>query len=107
MNSTAPREDLLRKLINDGEVSGKLLEFTLIHGPIGLGSARFLLVGAGKRETFSGSVARKVVGAATRYLKNRSIRNFALLAREKDRTEEFAQAFAEAVVTAEFRIRQI
>ncbi len=93
---------LLRKLINDGEVSGKMLEFTLIHGPIGLGSARFLLVGAGKREAFSGSVARKVVGAATRYLKNRSIRKFALLARDKDRTEEFAQAFAEAVVAANF-----
>jgi leucyl aminopeptidase len=93
---------LLRKLINDGEVSGKLLEFTLIHGPIGLGSARFLLVGAGKREAFNGSVARKVIGAAVRYLKNRSIRKFALLAREKDRTEDFAQAVAEAVVTANF-----
>jgi leucyl aminopeptidase len=93
---------LLRKLINDGEVSGKMLEFTLIHGPIGLGAARFLLVGAGKREAFNGSVARKVVGAALRYLKNRSIRKFALLAREKDRTEDFAQAVAEAVVTANF-----
>jgi leucyl aminopeptidase len=93
---------LLRKLINDGEVSGKILEFTLIHGPIGLGASRFLLVGAGKREAFNGSVARKVVGAALRYLKNRSIRKFALLAREKDRTEDFAQAAAEAAVTANF-----
>lgn len=93
---------LLRKLINDGEVSGKMLEFTLIHGPIGLGASRFLLVGAGKREAFNGSVARKVVGAAVRYLKSRSIRKFALLAREKDRTEDFAQAAAEAVVTANF-----
>jgi leucyl aminopeptidase len=93
---------LLRKLINDGEVSGKMLEFTLIHGPIGLGASRFLLVGAGKREAFNGSVARKVVGAALRYLKNRSIRKFALLAREKDRTEDFAQAAAEAAVTANF-----
>ncbi|MEQ1473522.1 MAG: leucyl aminopeptidase [Candidatus Acidiferrum sp.] len=93
---------LLRKLINDGEVSGKMLEFTLIHGPIGLGASRFLLVGAGKREAFNGTVARKVVGAALRYLKSRSIRKFALLAREKDRTEDFAQAVAEAVVTANF-----
>ncbi len=93
---------LLRKLINDGEVSGKMLEFTLIHGPIGLGASRFLLVGAGKREAFNGTVARKVVGSALRYLKSRSIRKFALLAREKDRTEDFAQAVAEAVVTANF-----
>ena len=27
---------LLRKLIQDGEVTGKMLEFTLLHGPIGL-----------------------------------------------------------------------
>jgi leucyl aminopeptidase len=93
---------LLRKLINDGEVSGKMLEFTLIHGPIGLSASRLLLVGAGKREQFGGATARKVVGAALRYLKSRSIKKFAFLAREKDRTEDFAQVVAEAVVTANF-----
>jgi leucyl aminopeptidase len=93
---------LLSKLAKGGEVSGKMLEFTLIHGPIGLSAFRLLVVGAGKRDQFTGIVARKVIGAATRYLKARSVRNFAILAREKERTEDFAQAVAEAVVIANF-----
>jgi leucyl aminopeptidase len=93
---------LLHKLVKDGEVSGKMLEFTLLHGPIGLSAARLLIVGAGKRDQFTSAVARKVVGAALRYLKARSIKRFAVLAREKDRTEDFAQAVAEAVIIANF-----
>jgi leucyl aminopeptidase len=93
---------LLRKLVNDGEVSGKMLEFTLLHGPIGLTAARLLIVGAGKRDAFTGAVARKVVGAAVRYLKARSLKKFAFLVREKDRTEEFVQAITEAAVIANF-----
>ena len=93
---------LLRKLIQDGEVTGKMLEFTLLHGPIGLAASRFILVGAGKREQFNAASARKVVGAALRYLKGKSIKRFTIFAREKDRTEEFAQAVAEAVITANF-----
>jgi leucyl aminopeptidase len=93
---------LVSKLAKDGEISGKMLEFTLIHGPLGLAAPRLLLVGAGKRDHFNAAVARKVLGAALRYLKSRSIKNFAILARDKDRTEDFAQAVAEAVVTANF-----
>ena len=93
---------LLRKLVNDGEVSGKMLEFTLLHGPIGLSAARLLIVGAGKRDAFTGAVARKVVGAAVRYLKARSLKKFVFLVREKDRTEEFVQAITEAAVIANF-----
>src|ERR1700724_35286 len=93
---------LLRKLVKGGEVSGKMLEFTLIHSPQGLKAARLLVVGAGKREQFTATVPRKVTGAALRYLKARSIKKFAILAPDKDRTEEFAQAVAEAVVIANF-----
>jgi len=93
---------LLRKLVKGGEVSGKMLEFTLIHSPQGLKAARLLLVGAGKRDHFNGAAARKVTGAALRYLKARSIKKFAILAPDKDRTDDFAQGVAEAVVIANF-----
>ena len=46
---------LLRKLAKSGELTGKTLEFTLIHAPAGLKAARLLLVGAGKREQFNGA----------------------------------------------------
>jgi leucyl aminopeptidase len=93
---------LLQKLTKSGELTGKTLEFTLMHGPAGLKAARLLLVGAGKREQWNSSMLRKMVGAALRYLKTRSIKNFALLVREGHTTEEFAQAIAEGALAADF-----
>jgi len=93
---------LLQKLAKSGEVTGKTLEFTLVHSPAGLKAARLLLVGAGKREQWNSSTLRKIVGAALRYLKARSVKNFALLVREGHATEESAQAAAEGALTANF-----
>ena len=93
---------LLRNLAKSGELTGKTLEMTLIHAPAGLKSARLLLVGAGKREQFTSATLRKIAGAALRYLKARSVKQFAFLVRENDATEESAQAIAEGVLTANF-----
>src|SRR5438132_3997725 len=93
---------LLRKLAKSGELTGKMLEFTLIHAPAGLKAARLLLVGAGKREQWNSAVLRKLAGAALRYLKARSVKNFALLVRENHATEESAQAIAEGALAANF-----
>src|SRR5215469_2421831 len=79
---------LLRRLAKSGELTGKNLEFTLVHAPTGLKAARLLLVGAGKREQFNSATLRKIAGAALRYLKSRSVKNSALLVREGDATEE-------------------
>src|SRR2546423_14042002 len=67
---------LLRKLAKSGELTGKMLEFTLVHSPAGLKAARLLLVGAGKREQWNSGTLRKISGAALRYLKARSLKNF-------------------------------
>src|SRR6266852_1319022 len=93
---------LLRKLAKSGELTGKTLEFTLVHAPAGLKAARLLLVGAGKREQWNGTTLRKIAGAALRYLKARSVKNFALLVREGHATEETAQAIAEGALIANF-----
>jgi leucyl aminopeptidase len=93
---------LLRKIAKSGELTGKTLEFTLIHSPAGLKASRLLLVGAGKREQFSLAVVRKIAGAALRYLKSRSAKNIAFFVRENDATEDSAQAIAEGAVTANF-----
>src|SRR5713226_2884537 len=93
---------LLRKLAKGGELTGKTLEFTLIHAPGGLKAARLLLVGAGKREQFNGATLRKIAGAALRYLKSRSAKNFAFLVRENDATGENAQAIVEGALAANF-----
>ena len=93
---------LLGKLAKSGELTGKTLEFTLIHAPAGLKASRLLLVGAGKREPFTSATLRKISGAALRYLKARSVKNLALLVREGDATEELAQAIVEGAQAADF-----
>jgi len=93
---------LLRRLAKSGELTGKMLEFTLVHAPAGLQAARLLLVGAGKREQWDSAILRKVAGAALRYLKSRSVRNFAMLVREGEAKEESAQAIVEGLLTADF-----
>src|SRR5258708_24711773 len=93
---------LLRKLAKSGELTGKMLEFPLVHTPAGLKAARLLLVGAGKREQWNSAALRKIAGAALRYLKARSVKNFALLVREGHASEETVQAIAEGAVAANF-----
>jgi leucyl aminopeptidase len=93
---------LLRKLAKSGELTGKLLEFTLVHAPAGLKAARLLLVGAGKREQFNSATLRKIAGAALRYLKSRSVKNFAIVVREGDATEESAQVITEGALISAF-----
>jgi leucyl aminopeptidase len=93
---------LLRKLAQSGELTGKPLEITLVHSPSGLKAARLLLVGAGKREKFDGATLRKIAGASLRYLKSRSVKQFAFLVRESDVTEDAAQAIAEGALAANF-----
>lgn len=93
---------LLGRLAKSGELTGKMLEFTLIHAPAGLKAARLLLVGAGKREQFNSATLRKIAGAALRYLKSRSVKTSSLLVREGDATEESAQAIIEGSIAADF-----
>ena len=92
---------LLKKLAKSGEFSGKPLEMTLIHTPAGLKATRLLLVGAGKRDKFDVAALRKIAGAALRYLKSRSAKQFAFLVREGDLNDSSAQAIVEGAMTAD------
>jgi leucyl aminopeptidase len=62
-----------------GELTGKMLELTLLHKPAGLAAGRVLFAGAGKAAKFDPSVLRRLVGAAVRFLKERSLRSAALV----------------------------
>jgi leucyl aminopeptidase len=93
---------LLSRLNKSGEITGKSFETTLIHAPAGLKAARLLLIGAGKRDQFNSATLRRIAGIATRYLKSRSVHNFAFAVREGGATEVNAQAITEGVITADF-----
>ena len=94
--------NLLGRLAKSGEITGKNLEFTLIHAPASLKATRLLLVGAGKSDQFSAAILRKLAGAALRFLKARSVTRIAFVVRENHATAEFAQAIAEGVIAANF-----
>ena len=67
----------LEELQAGGELTGKALECTVIHLPVGLAASKLLVVGAGKREKFSGEQLRQVAGTAVRYLRARGVHDLA------------------------------
>jgi leucyl aminopeptidase len=93
---------LLKKVATSGELTGKTLEFTLLHSPAGLKAARLLVVGAGKKDQFNVATLRKIAGAALRSLKAKSVKNFVFLAGDGLSAEEAAQAIAEGLITGDF-----
>ncbi|MGC2112743.1 MAG: leucyl aminopeptidase, partial [Candidatus Korobacteraceae bacterium] len=67
-------------LIASGEVTGKMLETTLLHKPQGLKAKRLLLLGGGKAKKFSSAELRKLAGTAVRMLKSKDLKSFAFVA---------------------------
>jgi leucyl aminopeptidase len=92
----------LASLVSSGELTGKALELTLIHFPLGLAAKKLLLVGAGKPEKFAVSDLRKIAGTAVRYLKTRGVKKIAFLTREGERGPAAAQAVVEGLIVADF-----
>ncbi len=91
------------KLTAGGEVTGKMLEMTLVHFAPGIAAERVLLVGAGKRAAFGTPELRKLAAAAVRYLKSRSVKRLAFLAREEElRNAAHAEAVTEGLLLGEF-----
>ncbi len=85
-----------------GEVTGKALEFTLLHHVSGVSATRVLLAGAGKSEKFTAAEQRNLAGAAVRYLKLKSVGRVALALDPAFAAPEFAQAAVEGAILGDF-----
>ena len=59
----ADLEKPLAGLYESGEISGKLLEFTLLHGVEGFRARRVLVAGSGKPEKLDAAGLRKIASA--------------------------------------------
>jgi len=90
------------ELADSGEVSGKLLELTLLHHPPGMAAARVLLAGAGKPEKFNPAELRKLVAAAVRYLKDKSVKSAVLALPPERAGYEFASAGVEGAILGDY-----
>ena len=86
-----------------GEITGKALEFTLVHGVKGFAAKRILIAGAGNREKFDAAMARKLAGAAVRFLNGKGVKTLAfLLDSEGLSTAANVSAAAEGALLAEW-----
>ncbi|MDQ1474708.1 MAG: leucyl aminopeptidase [Bryobacterales bacterium] len=56
-----------------GEIKGKLLEFTLLHGVAGFAATRVLLAGSGKPEKLDSAAVGKLAAGAMRFLKGKGV----------------------------------
>jgi len=92
----------LTKLAAAGELTGKMLETTILYFPQGMAAQRLLVVGAGKKDKFGTAELRRLAAAAVRTLKSRQAKTVAFLARENDRTAASAQAIVEGMILANF-----
>ena len=70
-------EKPLGALYEAGEITGKLLEFTLVHNLEGYKARRVLIAGMGKPEKFDAAALRRIAGAAVRFLKPKGITTIA------------------------------
>jgi leucyl aminopeptidase len=96
-------QEAAQEVISGGEVTAKLFETTLLHGPAGLKAKRLLLLGGGKAKTFSVTELRKLAGAAVRTLKGKNIRNFAfVLPENKIATADGVRAIVEGAFVGDF-----
>jgi leucyl aminopeptidase len=92
----------LSKLSASGELTGKMLESTLLYYPQGLAAQRLYILGAGKKEKFGATELRRLAGAAVRSLKSRQVKRLTFLVRENDRNEAAAEAVVEGLILANF-----
>ena len=89
-------------LIDSGEVKGKSLELTLIHHPQGVAAKRVLLAGAGKADKFDAPALRRLIGAAVRHLKSKSVKNITLALDPAQATAANVSAAVEGAIVADW-----
>jgi leucyl aminopeptidase len=78
-SSDAAVREAAKDVIASGEVKAKTFETSLLYHPAGLKAKRLLLLGGGKKKSFSAVELRKLAGASVRTLKGKGLRSFAFV----------------------------
>ena len=90
----AEQNGWLKEMQSSGEFSGKLYEMVTLHRPEGVKAKRLVLIGAGKKESFSQVEWRRIAAVLVRTLKAKGVKTIALsLAGVSAGPEEVAGAF--------------
>jgi leucyl aminopeptidase len=91
-------EKPLAAFYSSGEIKGKRLEFTMLHGLEGFKARRILIAGAGKREKFDTAELRKLTGAAIRFLGGKGISSLAFVLDDGANAPEHVTAAVEGAI---------
>jgi len=91
-------EKPLASFYSSGEIKGKRLEFTLLHGLEGYKARRVLIAGAGKRGKFDAAELRKLAGAAVRFLDGKGISSLAFVLDGDPTAPEYVTAAIEGAI---------
>jgi leucyl aminopeptidase len=83
-----------------GEITGKLHDFTLVHGVKGFAAHRVLVAGAGKPGKLNAAGMARLAGAAVRQLKGKGIGSAALVLDGDLAVAEFTEAAARGALLA-------
>ncbi len=97
---------LLAPIIKDEDFKGEIGETALIRfsakGKVK--ASRLLLVGVGDKADYNAASVSGVAGAATRFLRKRNVKSFALMPRCEDDAATVAQSAAQGYVTSQFEL---
>ena len=93
---------LVDRLIELGEIEGKLHEVTSVPLVDGIAAGRLIVVGGGKRDEFDLVRARNVAGVAARQLSKRNLSRAALWLRSDLDAGRLAQSAGEGAVIGPF-----
>ena len=99
----SPRPDLATTsgpLRESGEITGKLLELTLLHSVAGHKARRVLLAGAGKREKLDLASFWKLIATAARLLKGKGAKSIAISLEAGFDSPDHVSAASQAVIEA-------
>lgn len=97
---------LIASVFKTEEFSGEAGQTALLRfAPKGaVKASRLLLVGVGDEADYSTHAVARLAGTATRYLKKRNIKTFALLPRGNAEAAETAQNAVQGVITSQFEL---
>ncbi len=89
-------------LAEAGEIAGKSLELTLLHHVPGVAATRVLLAGAGKADKFTSAELRKLVAAAVRFLRGKSVKKVAFEPDAAHAGPDFVSAAVEGAILGNY-----
>ena len=100
-------DGMITRLIEDGEITGKKGEMTLLHTMGKIAPARVVVAGLGSQEDFDTEVVRRVSSEAVRFLRRRGIASAVTIAHGAGigglEPEESGQAIAEGSMLGLYR----